>query len=276
VPARPSSVNRPVVEPVLRVASRRVIFHPLGCRQPRIPDRVVFGKLDQALMFGRPTTGSPTQAALRARSAPADEWITAGVFDPLQQLGLEADDRFIGLHLTDLSLDGCNQGAYGGDVAGKSLGSRRWTGATTERHCLVAHAFRLKLIGVSRTMDDKTRERRLLGYWREDIQFFKQHGYGAGYFRQMLARHGAVETARRLLAGPLPQSGFTTLWEIGPPPWGQLERSVEFTVLLPWFRTLFSQEELDEAERRLVLYEFPVQQRLAARSATPPAWVDDD
>src|SRR4051794_26112168 len=45
----------------------------------------------------------------------------------------------------------------------------------------------------------------------------RKRGYRATRFVQMLDRYGGVETAKRLLAAPTPQSGFATLWEMGEP-----------------------------------------------------------
>ncbi len=91
--------------------------------------------------------------------------------------------------------------------------------------------------------------------------------YNPTYFRRMLAELGGVGTAK-LLMEPHRSSayGFERLWELG-----QLERSWEFAVLLPWFAELFTDDDLDEARRRLVLLDFDVDARLAARTA--PAWV---
>lgn len=92
--------------------------------------------------------------------------------------------------------------------------------------------------------------------------------YDPRLFQQMISRHGGVGTAQRLLADPRHTSyGFEKLWELG-----ELERSMEFAVLLPWFRPLFSVEEQDEAERRLILHDFPVVNRLDSRAASPPSW----
>jgi len=92
--------------------------------------------------------------------------------------------------------------------------------------------------------------------------------YNPTLFLRMIGEHGGLGTAHRLLGGSSHTSyGFEKLWEMG-----QLERSLEFAVLLPWFRSLFSAEERDEAERRLILHQFPLEERLAARSASPPDW----
>jgi hypothetical protein len=54
---------------------------------------------------------------------------------------------------------------------------------------------------------------------------------------------------------------------------GELGRSVEFVANLPWFVSLFTADELDLARSRLILHEFPVDERLARAAAHPPAWV---
>lgn len=93
--------------------------------------------------------------------------------------------------------------------------------------------------------------------------------YDPRLFLQMVQAHGAVGATKRLLADPRHTSyGFEKLWEMG-----ELQSSVEFAVCLPWFAELFSDAERDEAERRLLLHEFPLKERLSAVSARPPAWV---
>lgn len=50
-----------------------------------------------------------------------DEWITAGVFETIAQLCLEAYDRIVGLDLENLTVDGCiTRARCGGEAAGKS------------------------------------------------------------------------------------------------------------------------------------------------------------
>jgi hypothetical protein len=53
---------------------------------------------------------------------------------------------------------------------------------------------------------------------------------------------------------------------------GELEGSVEFGVCLPWFRELFSETEVEEAERRLVLHDFPLARVLAVTHR--PDWAE--
>jgi hypothetical protein len=58
-------------------------------------------------------------------------------------------------------------------------------------------------------------------------------GYPAAYFLGMLAEHGGLETARRLLAATTILDGFTALWERK-----RLDLTVEALVLRPEFQGL--------------------------------------
>jgi hypothetical protein len=84
------------------------VNHPLGCHHSRIPDRVVFDKLVEVLVFGcayrRIAHGSCSATTLRDRR---DEWIACGVIETLRRIALEAYDRFIGPELADVAVDGC-------------------------------------------------------------------------------------------------------------------------------------------------------------------------
>jgi len=96
--------------------------HPLGCHRRRIPDRVVFEKLVQILVFGcayeRIADGSCSESTLRRRR---DEWIELGVMERLREISLEAYNRLIGLWLTELAVDCCmTKTPCGGEKAGRS------------------------------------------------------------------------------------------------------------------------------------------------------------
>jgi hypothetical protein len=71
-------------------------------------------------------------------------------------------------------------------------------------------------------------------------------GYNATYFLGMLAEHGGLETARRLLAANKISDGFTALWERK-----RLDLTVEALALKPEFQDLFIEEELETARHRL-------------------------
>jgi transposase len=122
VPALPSSIIEPVWDQFAVLLPEREVAHPLGCHRPRIPDRVVFERLIQVLVFGaayvKIADAACSATTIRNRR---DEWITAGVFERLEQLCLEAYDRIVGLELENLSVDGCLVKApCGGEAAGKS------------------------------------------------------------------------------------------------------------------------------------------------------------
>jgi len=82
----------------------------------------VFDKLVQVLVLGaayeRIADTTCSETTIRRRR---DEWITAGAFDSLEQLCLEAYDQVAGLDLADITVDGCIVKApCGGEAAGKS------------------------------------------------------------------------------------------------------------------------------------------------------------
>lgn len=103
-----------------------------------------------------------------------------------------------------------------------------------------------------------------------DIERLKGR-YNPTIYRVMISEHGAVETAKRLLADPASTSyGFEKLWKLG-----SLDASVEYAVCLPWFQPLFTLAEVEAAERRLVLHDFPIQERLERAARNPPSWTVD-
>jgi transposase len=122
MPAIQSYVIEPIWEQFFALLPEREMDHPLGCHRPRVPDRRVFEKLVQVLVFGcaywRIADESCSATTLRHRR---DEWIDTGVMDALRELVLEIYDRIIGLQLTDIAVDGCITTApCGGEMAGKS------------------------------------------------------------------------------------------------------------------------------------------------------------
>jgi transposase len=129
VPALPSSVLEPLWVQIAALLPDRQVHHPLGCHRRRIPDRLVFDKLIQVLVFGcgyrciADATCSAT--TLRRR----DEWISAGVAEQLRLLVLAAYDRLFGLELEQLAVDSCTTKApCGSQVAGPSSVDRRKQG----------------------------------------------------------------------------------------------------------------------------------------------------
>jgi hypothetical protein len=74
----------------------------------------------------------------------------------------------------------------------------------------------------------------------------KEVNITATYFLTMLSDHGGLETAHRLLASSETSSGFTALFERG-----RLDLTVEAVVVKPEFASLFTEDEIEIAQRRL-------------------------
>ena len=122
MPALPSSVLEPLWVQVAALLPTRQVHHPLGCHRSRIPDRIVFDKLIQVLVFGcgyrRIADASCSATTLRRRR---NEWITLGLAEQLRLVVLAAYDRLFGLELEHLAVDGCiTKAPCGGEVAGRS------------------------------------------------------------------------------------------------------------------------------------------------------------
>jgi transposase len=122
VPALQTYIFEPIWEQFTTLLPEREVDHPLGCHRPRIPDRVVFEKLVQVLVFGcaywRISDDACSATTLRRRR---DEWIEEGVMDSLEKLAIEAYDRLIGLELSDIAVDCCiTKAPCGGERTGRS------------------------------------------------------------------------------------------------------------------------------------------------------------
>ena len=122
MPAVPLSIIDPIFEQFAELLPDRAETHPLGCHNPRIPDRVVFCKLVQVLLFGcayeKIADESCSATTLRRRR---DEWIDAGVMERLREMVLDGYDRMVGLDLSDVAVDCCiTKAPCGGEKAGKS------------------------------------------------------------------------------------------------------------------------------------------------------------
>jgi len=130
MPALPSSILEPLWVQVSALLPARHVHHPLGCHRRRIPDRIVFDKLIQVLVFGcgyrRIADATCSATTLRRRR---DEWITLGLAERLRLAVLAAYDRMHGLELEQLVVDGCiTKAPGGGQVAGSSPVDRRKQG----------------------------------------------------------------------------------------------------------------------------------------------------
>jgi transposase len=122
VPALPASILEPLWAQFAALLPTRQASHPLGCHRPRVPDRLIFDKLIQVLVFGcgyrRIADHACSASTLRRRR---DEWLTAGIMPRLERIVLDAYDQLIGLELSDLAVDGCiTKAPCGGQTAGPS------------------------------------------------------------------------------------------------------------------------------------------------------------
>ena len=122
MPVIPSSIIEPIWNQFAALLPERMDTHPLGCHRPRIPDRVVFDKLVQVLVFGcayhRIADATVSATTLRRRRS---IHLAAGVMGTLLDLVLGAYDRMIGLALDDLAIDCCiTKAPCGGEMAGRS------------------------------------------------------------------------------------------------------------------------------------------------------------
>lgn len=104
--------------------------HPLGRHRRRIPDRVVFEHLIDALVHGsgyeRIATVGCSDRTIRRRLT---EWARLGIAQKIHAVALAGYDLIIGLDLADVSVDGCiTKAPCGGDKAGPSPVDRRKQG----------------------------------------------------------------------------------------------------------------------------------------------------
>jgi transposase len=202
VPALPSSVIEPLWNQFAALLPDRRVSHPWGCHRPRIPDRVVFDKLIQVLVFGiayaRIADATCSATTLRQRR---DEWIAAGLFTKLEQLCLDAYDRIVGLDLGDVTVDGCIVKApCGGEAAGRSpvdrgkQGAKRSLlveGAGIPLGCVIAGAHRNDSPLLGPTLDKLARFDEGMGVGLpENITVHLDAGYDSAKTRDLLAELG--------------------------------------------------------------------------------------
>ena len=125
------------IEPILPPPDRS---HPLGCHNPRVPDKVCFRGILIRLVTGSSWVDieaildfEVSDTTLRARR---DEWINAGVFDTLATEALAAYDRILELDPDVVAIDGSlHKAPCGGEGTGKNPTDRaklgwKWSVAT--------------------------------------------------------------------------------------------------------------------------------------------------
>ncbi len=125
MPAMPVCLLEPIWEQFSALLPARPVVspaHPLRCHRRRVPDRVVFAHVVDALVHGsgyeRIATPGCSDRTIRRR---VREWAEAGLAETLHGLVLAQYDRMVGLDLADIAVDGCvTKAPCGGEQAGRS------------------------------------------------------------------------------------------------------------------------------------------------------------
>jgi transposase len=220
VPALPPYLIEPIWQQFSALLPEREVHHPLGCHRPRIPDRVVFEKLIEVLVFGcayhRIADEFCSATTLRDRR---DEWIEAGVIEELRETVLEAYDRYIGLELSEVAVDCCiTKAPCGGEKAGRSpvdrakQGIKRSTAVDAEGIPIggvASPANRHDSPLLAPTLDNACM---LVGALPEEAIVHLDRGYDSKATRQRLADRGLVsEISKKGKPSPL---GATKRWVV--------------------------------------------------------------
>jgi len=216
VPAIPSSLLEPVWVQFDALLPARPEFdptHPLGCHRRRVPNRVVFAHVIDALVHGsgyeRIATEACSDRTIRRR---LHAWAEAGLGEQLHALALAAYDRMIGLDLTHVSVDGAiTKAPCGGERAGRSPvdrgkgGMKRSTGTDGD-------GIPLGLIGTSANRHDspllrgtlEASSRQLHHHWPEQVTAHLDRPYDNGPSRDLLAELGFdADIARKGIPAPV-------------------------------------------------------------------------
>jgi transposase len=198
VPAIPPYIIEPIWEQFCALLPERdADVHPLGCHRNRVPDRLVFDKLVQVLVFGcayeRIADRSCSATTLRRRR---DEWIGSGAMEKLRQMALEAYDHFIGLELSEVAVDCCiTKAPCGGQKAGRSpvdrgkQGIKRSTVVDAKGiplGAMTAPANRHDSPLLNETLDALE----VLGSLPEQVSIYLDRGYDSQFTRERLKSRG--------------------------------------------------------------------------------------
>jgi transposase len=199
MPAVSPYIIDPIWEQFEALLPERENDHPLGCHNPRIPERVVFDKLVQVLVFGcayeRIADESCSATTIRRRR---DEWIASGVMEKLREIVLDSYERMIGLDLSDVAVDCCvTKAPCGGNKAGKSPVDRGKGGI--KRSVVVdANGIPLGAIAApanrhdSPLLDETLDTMEILGELPERISVHLDRGYDSETTRQKLQIRGLL------------------------------------------------------------------------------------
>jgi transposase len=219
VPTLPPYIIEPVWQQFLALLPSRETSHPLVCHRPRIPDRVVFEKLVQVLVFGcaywRIADEGCSATTLRRRR---DEWIEAGVMEELEEMVRESYDRVIGLDTAEVAVDCCiTKAPCGGHKAGRSPVDRGKRGI--KRSVVVdAEGIPLGVVSAPANRHDSPLlaptldALEALGLPPEPVSVYLDRGYDSSLTRRLLQERGLVgEISEKGKPDPL---GVTKRWVV--------------------------------------------------------------
>jgi len=200
VPAIQPYIIEPIWEQFSALLPERKTNHPLGCHRRRIPDRVVFEKLVQVLVFGcaywRIADQECSASTLRRRR---DEWIEAGAMDALEEIVKETYDRTLGLELSDIAVDCCiTKAPCGGQRSGRSPVDRGKSGI--KRSVAVdADGILLGSVGAPANRHDSPllpetldAAKQILVALPESVRVHLDRGYDSDLTRQRLAERDLI------------------------------------------------------------------------------------
>jgi transposase len=200
VPALQPYIIEPIWEQFSALLPERKEDHPLGCHRPRIPDRVVFEKLVQVLVFGcayrRIADEECSATTLRRRR---DEWIEAETMEELREVALAGYDRLIGLRPDDVAIDCCiTKAPCDGEKAGRSpvdrgkRGTKRSVAVDADGiplGTIVAPANRHDSPLLAETLDAATEA---LGPLPERVSVHLDRGYDSDLTHKRLEERGLI------------------------------------------------------------------------------------
>ena len=220
MPALPPCLIEPIFEQFSALLPARRTNHPLGCHRPRVPDRVVFEKLVQVLVFGcayhRIADESCSATTLRDRR---DEWIELGVMERLREISLEAYDRIVGLEPEEVAVDCCiTKAPCGGEKAGRSPVDRG-KGGTKRSTAVDANGIPLGAVTAPANRHDSPLLAGTLdavagtpGGLPEGAGIHLDRAYDSGVTRRLLEERGLLaEISRKGKPAPL---GATKRWVV--------------------------------------------------------------
>ena len=186
--------------------------HPWGCHRRRVPDRVVFEHVVDALVHGsgyeRIASEGCSDRTIRRR---LKQWARLGLAERLHAATLAAYDLIIGMELSDVSVDGCiTKAPCGGEKAGPSPVDRR-KGGLKRSVCVEGYGIPLGLVSAGANRHDSPLLEPTLrtasaqvGTLPEDVTAHLDAAYDSGPTRQLLNDLGLEgEIARKGIPSPI-------------------------------------------------------------------------